>query len=352
MTEFSFSGLVAENTGGITYFYYTQFENYYQFGVRYNLTPAYMVDPGDGSPSYLMMSVDLPNISYPAILSDGNGQDNKFTPGETIYILDNNGAQLSSATYIGSVVDSNTAATTLMLDAGGQLELFTTYASLGDLAPQIMPGWVSSFSGTVPQGFWVEDDQVQFQVNSTAALTLCFLGGTLIATPSGPVAIETLQPGDLVLTHAGEAMPVRWLARQTINRTTADPLRQLPICLRAGALGENLPQRDLFVSPEHALLVAGVLVQAGAMVNGGSIFRHTAMPASFLYYHVELADHSLVLAEGVPAETFVDNASRRNFDNWHAAPETPIREMERPRVKAWRQLPSHLRNQLAVQQAA
>ncbi len=40
------------------------------------------------------------------------------------------------------------------------------------------------------------------------------------------------------------------------------------------------------------------------------------MPASFTYFHVELANHALVLAEGVPAETFVDNVERLAFDNW------------------------------------
>ncbi|MCB4771492.1 Hint domain-containing protein [Ancylobacter sp. Lp-2] len=175
----------------------------------------------------------------------------------------------------------------------------------------------------------------------------CFLAGTLIATPAGEVAIETLRIGDAVLTSNGTARPVRWLARQTVSTLFADSMKVMPVRIEAGALGDSLPARDLFVSPDHALLVDGVLVQAGALVNGVSIVRHAEMPKSFTYYHVELADHSLILAEGVPAETFVDNVTRRRFDNWQEAPEAPIAELDLPRVKSARQLPAALRARLA-----
>ncbi|MDR6952273.1 hypothetical protein J2X65_001628 [Ancylobacter sp. 3268] len=180
------------------------------------------------------------------------------------------------------------------------------------------------------------------------SFVVCFLAGTRIATPTGEVAIETLKVGDLVLTSDGPARPVRWLARQTVSRLFADPLRVLPIRIAAGALDENLPRRDLFVSADHALLVDGLMVQAGALVNGTSIARYGALPLSFVYYHVELDDHALVLAEGIPAETFVDNVTRRRFDNWRDAPEAPIAELDLPRVKSARQLPQSVRHRLAA----
>ncbi|MBS7543782.1 Hint domain-containing protein [Ancylobacter oerskovii] len=184
-------------------------------------------------------------------------------------------------------------------------------------------------------------------VNSGDSFVVCFLAGTMIATPTGEVAIETLKAGDLVLTAEGVARPVRWLARQTVSTVFADPLRVMPVRIRAGALGDNLPVRDLFVSADHALQIDGVLVQAGALVNDAGILRHIAMPKTFTYYHVELEDQSLILAEGVPAETFVDNVARQAFDNWEDAPEAPIAELDLPRVKSARQLPPHTRARLA-----
>jgi hypothetical protein len=162
-----------------------------------------------------------------------------------------------------------------------------------------------------------------------------------------------LQRGDLVLTHDGRAVPVSWLGRHTVSTVFADPLRVLPIRIRAGALGENMPDRDLLVSPDHALFVGGVLVHAGALVNGLSITRETNVPKTFVYYHVEVDDHSLIFAENVPAETFIDNVDRLAFDNWdeHEAlyPQgKAMVEMPYPRAKAHRQVPRALREDLTA----
>ena len=173
---------------------------------------------------------------------------------------------------------------------------------------------------------------------------VCYYPGTMIATPDGERAVETLAIGDLVLTSEGKVKPVRWMGRQTVSTRFGDPLRMLPVRILAGALADGVPTRDLLVSPDHAMLVEGVLVQAAALVNGITILRQFDVPEVFTYHHIELAEHDLVLAEGAPAETFVDNIDRLNFDNWaeHEAlygNEPSIPEMDRPRAKAQRQVP-------------
>lgn len=195
------------------------------------------------------------------------------------------------------------------------------------------------------------------KLTGTSPSVICFYPGTRIATPAGEVAVEALRIGDLVLTAEGEAAPVRWMGRQTVATRFADPLRVLPIRIMAGALGDNLPGRDLLVSPDHALLVEGILVHAAALVNGRSILREAEVPRLFTYHHVELADHALVLAEGVPAESFVDNAERLGFDNWaeHEAlcgHLPPVAEMDRPRAKSHRQVPMRTRRHLDARAAA
>jgi serralysin len=99
------------------------------------------------------------------------------------------------------------------------------------------------------------------------------------------------------------------------------------------------------------MLVDGLLINASALVNGVSIVRETAVAESFVYYHVELDDHSLILAENTPAETFIDTVDREHFDNWdeHQAlfPEgKPILDMPYPRAKARRQVPAAIREAL------
>lgn len=183
--------------------------------------------------------------------------------------------------------------------------------------------------------------------------TFCFMAGTLIQTPGGNVPVEALKRGDLVLTHEGVEVPVDWLGVQTVSLSFADKMRVLPVRIKAGALARNVPSRDLFVSPDHALLVQGALIQAGALINGTSIVRETNVPTTFVYYHVEVENHSLVLAENTPAETFVDNVDRLSFDNWaeHEAiyPNgKQVTELPCPRAKAHRQVPLSTRAILAA----
>jgi len=143
-----------------------------------------------------------------------------------------------------------------------------------------------------------------------------------------------------------------WKGRQTVSTIFGDKQRVLPIRIKAGAIADNVPSRDLLISPDHAILIDGVLVQAAALLNDSSIVRESAVPSVFTYYHVEVEDHSLILAENTPAETFVDNVDRMRFDNWdeHLAlyPEgKAIAELPYPRAKGLRQVPVNLRVQLA-----
>ncbi|MFM9859831.1 Hint domain-containing protein [Pseudoxanthobacter sp. M-2] len=181
----------------------------------------------------------------------------------------------------------------------------------------------------------------------------CFLPGTTIAVPGGECRVEDLRAGSLVTTVEGRPQVIRWIGRKSQSSALL-PEAVRPIRLSAGALGDGLPVRDLRVTADHALLIDGLLVQAGALVNGRTIVRMTAeeLGDTFTVHHIELDDHALVLAEGVPAETFVDNVTRRRFDNYdeyedlygNVAP--LIREMALPRVKSARQLPAALRRRL------
>jgi hypothetical protein len=204
-----------------------------------------------------------------------------------------------------------------------------------------------------------------FDHRSTGNYVACFLAGTHLATPAGPIAVEHLAIGDLVLTADGRSVPVKWIGRQSVAVIFDRVAERAPIIIEAGALsalseGETLPGRDLRLTADHALLLGGVLVQAGALVNGASIRKMTRAETGEHYtvFHIETEGHDMILAEGCGAETFVDTVSRKRFDNYaeyevlFGEEAGAMPELDLPRVKSARQLPASLRDLIAVRRAA
>ena len=182
----------------------------------------------------------------------------------------------------------------------------------------------------------------------------CFLTGTLILTDKGEVAVETLQIGDLVETAEGTLEPIKWIGRQTREpHQVRNPLRSYPIHIKPGALGNGLPHRDLFVSPDHALLFEGLLINAGALVNGTSIVK-TEPTETFTYYHVELDKHALLVAEGTAAESYLpQKEDRLVYDNgaeyeelYPHASKIILWPLDYPRISSAVTVPRYIRKQL------
>ncbi len=145
----------------------------------------------------------------------------------------------------------------------------------------------------------------------------CYCPGTLIATDKGEVAVETLAIGDRLLTRSGEMRPIKWIGRRSYGgRFLMGRADLMPIRIMAGALEDNVPARDLFVSPHHAMYIDGVLIETKDLVNGTSIVQSTHAE-SVTYYHVELESHDVILAEGAWAESFLDEDNRGMFHNAH-----------------------------------
>ena len=143
----------------------------------------------------------------------------------------------------------------------------------------------------------------------------CFCEGTRIATLMGETPVEALQVGDFVRTASGEVRPIRWIGRRSYDgRFIAGNRDVLPIVFSPDSLGDGIPVRALAVSPKHAMFLDGVLIPAEALVNGTSIVQRERVE-TLTYYHVELARHDILLAEGAPSESFVDDDSRGRFQN-------------------------------------
>ena len=193
--------------------------------------------------------------------------------------------------------------------------------------------------------------------NVTAeSFTVCFFPGTLIVTPYGECKVEELVSGDLVLVGESRVVPVKWIGRQTVSTFFGSADRLMPVRLAAGSLGGGfLPHSDLTVTADHAMLVDGVLCEAATLVNGTTITRVplSEFGDSYTVYHVETEAHEIILANGAPAETFVDNVSRRAFDNFaeferlHGDP-PEMKELPYPRASNERHLPARIKARLGL----
>lgn len=142
---------------------------------------------------------------------------------------------------------------------------------------------------------------------------VCFLAGTHILTPDGEVTVETLKVGDLVLTAAGEAAPLTWIGRRDMAAATSghDAMHR-PVRIRAGAFAPDVPHRDLLITPEHCVFTDGVLIPARMLVNGRSIISDDSIDA-YSFFHLELAEHSILLSEGLTTESYLDTGNRALF---------------------------------------
>jgi hypothetical protein len=147
---------------------------------------------------------------------------------------------------------------------------------------------------------------------------VCFVAGTRIATQRGEMAVEELREGDLVLTVSSGRQtprPIRWIGERRLDLMTHRRAESLfPIRIRCGAFAENVPQRDLLVSPDHCMFVDGELIPAKLLVNGMTVVQDRAVRVVH-YYHIELDGHDVLLAEGAPAESYLDTGNRGFFAN-------------------------------------
>ena len=151
--------------------------------------------------------------------------------------------------------------------------------------------------------------------SATIDITPCYCPGTLIKTPHGEKAVEKLEIGDKVITMSGIARPIKWIGRRSYGgRFLRGSKEILPVCIKAGALDDNVPKRDLWISPHHAMYLDDVLIEAKDLINGVSIVQAEHVE-QVEYFHIELDTHDVIIAEGAAAESYIDDDNRLMFHN-------------------------------------
>ena len=182
-----------------------------------------------------------------------------------------------------------------------------------------------TFSG-VADSFTIGTDGTTGDDYIQAVQAPCFIAGTRITTERGEVSVEELAVGDRIQVvgtspstqppsaSGGTGQPIVWLGHRTVDCARhPQPSKVWPVRVSAGAFGPGRPYRDLWLSPDHALLVGDVLIPVKYLINGTTIAQMQVDEVT--YYHVKLPRHAVILAEGLPAESYLDTGDRSNFAN-------------------------------------
>lgn len=142
----------------------------------------------------------------------------------------------------------------------------------------------------------------------------CFTPGTTIATPKGERLVEDLREGDWIITRDNGIQEIRWIGRKEMSGKALVANAHLkPILIRAGALGNGLPERDMLVSPNHPCLVASektqlyfeereVLAAAKYLVGAEGIHQIDVMGTAYIHFMFDR--HEVVLSSGAWTESF------------------------------------------------
>ncbi|MFK7868751.1 MAG: Hint domain-containing protein [Roseobacter sp.] len=168
--------------------------------------------------------------------------------------------------------------------------------------------WDNGGGPSSPNAFYTSDQRVD------AFRFACFALGSLIETPTGPRRIETLDVGDQITTLDHGPVSVTWLyiGDQTLEETEED---ERPVLIGAGSLGENRPEKDLIVSPQHRILVGGLgqfeddferecFVPAKALIACPGI-RHMSGKRNITWVHVVCPKHEIVQVNGSWSESML-----------------------------------------------
>lgn len=156
---------------------------------------------------------------------------------------------------------------------------------------------------------------IAIQSNTPSLNAVCFARGTKIQTPTGPILVENLSIGGLVLTVDEGPQPIRWIGSRLFSQTDLVVNPKLrPILIRKDALGDELPQQDLVVSRQHRILLCNaiaqrmfgtseILVPAISLLefDGVDLLQNT--PDGVEYFHILFDKHQLVWSNGLPAES-------------------------------------------------
>ncbi|QQX92786.1 Hint domain-containing protein (plasmid) [Gluconobacter sphaericus] len=210
--------------------------------------------------------------------------------------------------------DYNSSNEKLIDSASGKVEI--VYYNSWSSTPNV----VAIFNvAKKPDGTYYKASDFSISSDSASNTTtfVCFLSGTLIQTYSGLTLVEDLAIGDEVIAYVNGAEVIRrvtWAgqAHCNVHAHLPDDKAGYPVRILKDAIANGVPFKDMLITAEHCLFFEGKFVPARMLINGRSIFYDKSI-TSYDYYHIETEDHSVIIADGMLTESYLDTGNRRSF---------------------------------------
>lgn len=232
---------------------------------------------------------------------------NNYNPAQDVIEFENTTSTVSGYTISGD----GSSRTVTLIGADGQTQVGSYTVNLAD-GVTLADGVYNALSADTSKN----PLQITYS-NGNTYIGACFLAGSMIRTPAGEAAVENIRVGDEVSVSLNGEEAVRkvtWVGAKKVSVRSglADDEAGYPIRVLKGAIADGAPYKDLLITPEHCLFFERRFVPARMLVNGASIFYDKSI-TSYDYYHFETEAHSVIWADGVLTESYLDTGNRATF---------------------------------------
>ncbi|MGR3663066.1 MAG: Hint domain-containing protein [Paracoccaceae bacterium] len=235
---------------------------------------------------------------------------------------------------VSDLIDGVNGTDTLNLQAGSVIvdDIHGTITVVAGTSYNLSSGTVTLPAGNV----------VTYKLFENGTGLACFLKGTQIITSRGEVAVEALKVGDMLQTLDNGLVAIQWIgARALTSHELIENPEMAPIRIKAGALCHNTPNKDLYVSPQHRILIRSpiaermfkaqeVLIPAVKLLDHPGIER-TNGALNVEYFHILCKDHQVIISNGAPTESFyagplaMKSLSSKDYDKVSAILDEPLK---------------------------
>ncbi|WP_370073885.1 Ig-like domain-containing protein [Salipiger bermudensis] len=267
-------------------------------------TISYTVDDGNGGEDDGVITV---NVTVPTDPTDGESNRAPVAVDDMI-----TATATDPETFDPSANDTDADGDELTITSVGQAQNGSVTLNADGTVTYVAD---ETFNGTDSYDYTIDDGNGGTDTGTvTVEMLPCFTPGTLIATPKGERLVEDLEVGDRVITRDNGIQEIRWIGRKELTGFQLARKPHLkPVLIQQGALGKNLPEHDLLVSPNHRVLVANdktalyfeereVLAAAKHLTGLDGVDEVDTLGVT--YIHMMFDNHEVVLSNGAWTESF------------------------------------------------